>query len=300
MDKSAPSPRTRRSGIAGFSLVELAVSMTVLLILTAIAIPSLMRSIRTYQLNDAASRFAGMLKFTRFEAVRRNKQVCFRMQQNGTTWTLGTDSNCSGTLDANGKRQVIAGFATLLPRLPILASPPKPCGRSPGRPKYLFRLFGPFLPRGLLPLCGHEQHFAPSTSCFRLLDGDANLVEGEGECGGGTQNALAYESNDFAKQVPSSCIVEPLEPIAEPVNFQDTVASQNEAWIGPNADRLARQGAIDQHVAIVAERLIHLGARITGHWINGVLDTLRTDNPANLLVNWSLRGGNDGIGSQLF
>ena len=31
--------------------------------------------------------------------------------------------------------RVRRGFATLLLRLPILASPPKPCGRSPGRPK---------------------------------------------------------------------------------------------------------------------------------------------------------------------
>ena len=107
--------RTRRSGIAGFSMVELAVSLTVLLILTAIAIPSLMRSFRTYQLNDAAARLSDMLKFTRFEAVRQNKRVCFLMQQSGSTWIVGTDSTCIGTLDANGKRQVIAGFATLLP-----------------------------------------------------------------------------------------------------------------------------------------------------------------------------------------
>ena len=66
--KGAPNPRTRRSRIAGFSMVELAVSLTVLLILTAIAIPSLMRSFRTYQLNDAAARLSDMLKFTRFEA----------------------------------------------------------------------------------------------------------------------------------------------------------------------------------------------------------------------------------------
>jgi len=70
--KSAPNPRTRRSRIAGFSMVELAVSLTVLLILTAIAIPSLMRTFRTYQLNDAAARLSDILKFTRFEAVRRN------------------------------------------------------------------------------------------------------------------------------------------------------------------------------------------------------------------------------------
>ena len=117
MYKSAPTSRTRRSRMAGFSMVELAVSMTVLLILTAIAIPSLMRSFRTYQLNDAAARLSDMLKFTRFEAVRRNKRVCFLMQQNSTTgaWTLGTDSNCSATFDTNGKQQVIRGFASILP-----------------------------------------------------------------------------------------------------------------------------------------------------------------------------------------
>ncbi len=115
MSRSAPISRTRRSRIGGFSMVELAVSLTVLLILTAIAIPSLMRSFRTYQLNDAAARMSDMLKFTRFEAVRRNRQVCFLMKQNAYTWTFGTDSACSGTLDVNGKQQVITGFATVLP-----------------------------------------------------------------------------------------------------------------------------------------------------------------------------------------
>jgi Tfp pilus assembly protein FimT len=98
-------------------MVELAVSMTVLLILTAIAIPSLMRSFRTYQLNDAAARLSDMLKFTRFEAVRKNRPVCFLMKQDSTTgaWTLGTDSACSATFDTNGKQQVITGFASILP-----------------------------------------------------------------------------------------------------------------------------------------------------------------------------------------
>ena len=117
MGRSATLSSTQRSRSRGFSMVELAVSMTVMLILTAIAIPSLMRSFRTYQLNDAASRLADMLKFTRFEAVRRNRQVCFLMQQSGATWIIGTDSNpnCPGTFDVNGKQQVITGFAALLP-----------------------------------------------------------------------------------------------------------------------------------------------------------------------------------------
>jgi Type II transport protein GspH len=76
-----------------------------------------MRSFRTYQLNDAAARLSDMLKFTRFEAVRRNKPVCFLMKQDPSTgaWTLGTDSACSGAFDTNGKQQVITGFASILP-----------------------------------------------------------------------------------------------------------------------------------------------------------------------------------------
>jgi Tfp pilus assembly protein FimT len=105
----------RRSRSSGFSIVEMAVSLTVLLILTAIAIPSLMYSFRTYQLNDAATRVSDALKFTRYEAVRRNTQVCFLMQGgSGSPWVIGTDSNCSGTFSANERQQVIAGFAGIL------------------------------------------------------------------------------------------------------------------------------------------------------------------------------------------
>jgi len=71
-----------------------------------------MRSFRTYQLNDAAARLSDMLKFTRFEAVRLNKQVKFLMQTSGTGWLVGTDSNGNGTIDATDKQQLIASFAT--------------------------------------------------------------------------------------------------------------------------------------------------------------------------------------------
>lgn len=114
MDKSAPISSTRRSRSGGFSMVELTVSLTVLLILTAIAIPTLMRSFRTYQLNDAAARVSDMLKFTRFEAVRRNTQINFLLQASGSGWIVGTDSNANGVIDAAEKQQLITGFATLL------------------------------------------------------------------------------------------------------------------------------------------------------------------------------------------
>ncbi len=115
MGRSATFSGTRRSRNRGFSMVELAVSLTVVLILSAIAIPTLMHSIRTYQLNSAAARASDMLKFTRFEAVRRNKQINFLMQASADGWVVGTDSDNSGTVDATEKQQLIAGFAALLP-----------------------------------------------------------------------------------------------------------------------------------------------------------------------------------------
>ncbi len=99
-------------------MVELVVSMCLMLILTAIAVPSLMRSLRAYQLNTAAASVSDMLKFTRFEAVRRNTQVNFQATQNGTGWIVWTDSFVAGNagpIDPRDKQQTIAGYASLLP-----------------------------------------------------------------------------------------------------------------------------------------------------------------------------------------
>ncbi len=98
-------------------MVELVVSLTILLILSAIAIPTMMRSLRSYQLNDSAGRVADILKFTRFEAVRRNTavNVQIQLQQNGTDWVVWTDSLNNGVLDPTEKQALIAGIMTLLP-----------------------------------------------------------------------------------------------------------------------------------------------------------------------------------------
>jgi len=113
--KSAARSGTRRTAVAGFSMLELVMSICVMLILTALAIPSLTRSLRSYQLNSAAASVSDMLKFTRFEAVRRNTQINFLMQANGPGWLVGTDSNNNGVLDPKEKQQMIAGYPTLLP-----------------------------------------------------------------------------------------------------------------------------------------------------------------------------------------
>ena len=99
-------------------MVELVVSICVMLVLTALAIPSLMRSMRAYQLNSAAASVSDMLKFTRFEAVRRNTQINLQLTQSGSSWLVWTDSfgaGNGGPINKLDKQQTIAGYPTLLP-----------------------------------------------------------------------------------------------------------------------------------------------------------------------------------------
>jgi type II secretory pathway pseudopilin PulG len=124
---SATRSGTRRSATAGFSMVELVVSICVMLILTALAFPSLLHSLRAYQLNETAAGVSDMLKFTRFEAVRRNTQISLRVSQSGTSWIVWTDSffanSNAGPIDPRDNQQLITGFATLLPAgAPVPAS----------------------------------------------------------------------------------------------------------------------------------------------------------------------------------
>lgn len=116
--KSATRSGTPRRATAGFSMVELVVSICVMLVLTAMAIPSLVHSLRGYQLNSAAASVSDMLKFTRFEAVRRNTQINLQLTQSGPSWLVWTDSfgaGNGGPIDPRDKQQVVAGYPTLLP-----------------------------------------------------------------------------------------------------------------------------------------------------------------------------------------
>ena len=133
--KSANHPGPRRTASAGFSVVELVVSTSVMLILTAIAIPTFMRSLRTYQLNDAATRLAAMLKFTRFEAVRQNKKVSLLMAPpaSGSGWIVWTGPSTDTGASPTEKQTLIAGFASLV----TAGFPPGPTIAGSGTPTVL-------------------------------------------------------------------------------------------------------------------------------------------------------------------
>jgi Tfp pilus assembly protein FimT len=91
-------------------------SLAVLLVITTLAVPVVVRSLETYQLNSTASQLAGMLKFAKFDAIRQNTAVsCQIQQQSGGNWLVWVDSNGDTIPNGAEPQMVITGSNTLLP-----------------------------------------------------------------------------------------------------------------------------------------------------------------------------------------
>jgi len=136
MKLSAKFVRARRSPQRGFSLVELVLSLAVLLIITTLAVPVIVRSLQTYQLNSTASQLAGMLKFTRFEAIRQNTPVGCQIVQQGTSWLVWVDSNGNNIPDGAEPQMFVGGSFTLLPAGSVPNPSPIIASLGPGGPGF--------------------------------------------------------------------------------------------------------------------------------------------------------------------
>src|ERR1700692_4793508 len=96
-NKQPIAGKSRRA--RGFSVVELLVVLLIIMIVSAIAVPQVVATLRSYQVSAAPSLFAAAIKFTRFEAIRRNSNTSFLASPLGATWAVGTDSNGNTMLD---------------------------------------------------------------------------------------------------------------------------------------------------------------------------------------------------------
>ena len=116
----------------GFSLVELVLSLAILLVITSLAVPVVVRSLQTYELNSDAAHIAGMLKFTKFEAIRQNSRVSCQVMQQGSSWIVWVDSNGNGVPDGAEPQIVIAGSFTFLPAAAVPDPGPILAAMGPG------------------------------------------------------------------------------------------------------------------------------------------------------------------------
>jgi prepilin-type N-terminal cleavage/methylation domain-containing protein len=99
---------------AGFSLIELIVAVLVAAILLAVALPIFLRAYRSYQLTNAARQVADILRLTRYQAIRLNKQVnCVIGARSGDpTMTTASMTDSSGNaLTGLGAATIVLGAA---------------------------------------------------------------------------------------------------------------------------------------------------------------------------------------------
>ena len=86
---------------AGYSLVEMMMTLAIGLILVSVALPTMIGAIQGYRLNSSAQQVANLVELTRYTAIRRNAPMSLRtVVQNGNR-IFYLDLNGNGTLEAN-------------------------------------------------------------------------------------------------------------------------------------------------------------------------------------------------------
>jgi len=71
-------PTNRLSPQRGFSLIELVVVLGIMMVLSAVSVPGIVRSINIYRMNTTATALQNLVEVARFNAVRRNSSVSIR------------------------------------------------------------------------------------------------------------------------------------------------------------------------------------------------------------------------------
>lgn len=111
--------KKRTNSGRGVSLIETLIVMAIVSVMLAIATPSFLQAYRGYQLDNAAAQVAGVLKNTRFQAIRLNAQVpinCVILAAAGQT-SIWSDSNIpvnDGTWQASEPGIILSGNVNLL------------------------------------------------------------------------------------------------------------------------------------------------------------------------------------------
>jgi prepilin-type N-terminal cleavage/methylation domain-containing protein len=89
-------PKNRLSTQRGFSLIELVVVMGMMAVLSAITVPSVLRSMSVYRLNDAATSMQNIVEVARYNAIRYNTQLNLRQAVVGGRTVFYVDVAKSG------------------------------------------------------------------------------------------------------------------------------------------------------------------------------------------------------------
>ena len=182
----------RKAG--GFSLTELVVAMAVAMVLMGIGMPYFLRAYHAYQLTNAAEQLSDILRLTRYEAIRLNKDVSCVIKPDANDPAITdafADDNANLTPDptekiillGNGGRMVggaIPGAATMLTAAKVTSGTVTP---TPGNTTIPFDSRGAvktgnvnvfYLASPVAPEAGYRAVLLMPSGSIQIWTGDVN------------------------------------------------------------------------------------------------------------------------------
>ncbi len=91
--------KIRSKSAAGFTVLELIVAIVIMVVLAAVAIPSIVTSWQSYRLSSASARTASLFHLDRFTAIRNNMLVRVRRTTQGGNQVFYVDTDDDSALD---------------------------------------------------------------------------------------------------------------------------------------------------------------------------------------------------------
>jgi len=173
---------------SGFSLMELMVTITVLAIVLAVAVPSFSGVIGNSKLRGQVSELQAALSYARTEAIRQNRNVVFCHSNNGINCTIPINDAWEGWLVSTAGPNLVSPVVPAL-RTGIIAAAPMKISSGPilkaatanhailFTPQGLARTFTTNVPLSdLIRVCIASTSTNPNTRDIQFSSGGRNRI----------------------------------------------------------------------------------------------------------------------------